>query len=137
MFDGVGSPFPHVSCPFESMDLLDDAGEDDHPELPPPREVWLAERRVYAAAAHLRDLADSPSAPEAVRNALLDYRTAWIRFMVSLCNLPLAERPGAVEHVMEALRDAHLLRPAHERDGASRSDASTRSGDGPPELPDA
>jgi hypothetical protein len=31
---------------------------------------------------------------------------------VSLCNLPMAERPAAVEHTIERLRVAHLsLRP--------------------------
>lgn len=122
-----------MSCPFESMDVIDDAGEDDDPELPPPPEVWLAERRVYAAAAHLRGLEETAAAPDAMRGALLDYRTAWLRFMVSLCNLPLAERPRAVEHVMEALREAHLLRPNSERDVSWRADAAARARDVPPE----
>lgn len=117
------------------MDVIDDAGEDDHPEPPPPREVWMAERRVYAAAAHLRGLEDTLAAPEMMRGALLDYRTAWLRFMVSLCNLPLAERPQAVEHVMEALRDAHLLRPTGERDATLRAEAPPRQTAVPPELP--
>ncbi len=116
------------------MDVTDDAGEDDHPELPPPREVWLAERRVFAAAAHLRDLEASVAEPEAMRGALLDYRTAWLRFMVSLCNLPLAERPMAVEHAMETLREAHLLRPTSERDARLRAAAPPRQTDAPPGL---
>jgi hypothetical protein len=116
------------------MDVIGDAGEDDHPELPPPRDVWLAERRVYAAAAHLRGLEGTDATSETMRAALLDYRTAWLRFMVSLCNLPLAERPRAVEHVMDSLREAHLLRPGGEREGLRRADAPSREVDVPPEL---
>jgi hypothetical protein len=116
------------------MDFIDDTGEDDHPELPPPRDVWLAERRVYGAAAHLRGLEGTSASSEAMRAALLDYRTAWLRFMVSLCNLPLAERPRAVEHVMESLREAHLLRPRGEREHLVRADAPPRPMDVPPGL---
>jgi len=133
MFDRVRCPLLPMSCPFESMNVIDDAGEDDHPELPPPREVWLAERRVYAAAAHLRGLEQSVSAPDAMRGALLDYRTAWLRFMVSLCNVPLTERPEVVERVMETLREAHLLRGTSERGVPSKSDALPRVHDAPPE----
>jgi hypothetical protein len=87
------------------MDVTDDAGEDDHPELPPQSDVWLAEQQVVAAAATLRELDATAENPAAQRAALVAYRTAWLRFMVSLCNLPLADRPAAVERVMEALRE--------------------------------
>jgi hypothetical protein len=116
------------------MNFIDDAGEDDHPDLSPRLEVWLAERQVFTAAATLRELEDAGDAIEAVRAAHLSYRTAWLRFMVSLCNLPLADRPGAVEHVMEALREAHLLRPRG-REGLPQSgDEPPQPFDLPPEV---
>jgi len=136
MFDAVASPLLPMSRAFESMDASEDSGEDDHPELPPPRAVWLAERRVYAAAARLRDLEAMVAEPDSGREAQLAYRTAWLRFMVSLCNLPLAERPQAVEHVLEALREAHLLRPTGERDQPCRPDATPRQVDVPPKPSD-
>jgi hypothetical protein len=116
------------------MHSIDDADEDDHPDLSPRLEVWLAERQVFTAAATLRELEDAGAAIEAVRAAHLSYRTAWLRFMVSLCNLPLADRPGAVEHVMEALREAHLLRPRGRDELPRRGDEPTHPLDVPPEV---
>jgi len=116
------------------MTFLDDSDEEDHPDLPPRFDVWLAERQVFSAAAALRALEEAEVDPEAVRAAHLRYRTAWLRFMVSLCNLPLADRPEAVEHVMEALREAHLLRPQGSDAGPGDADDPSRPIDVPPEV---
>jgi hypothetical protein len=116
------------------MDVTDDAGEDDHPELPPQSDVWLAEQQVVAAAATLRELDATAENPAAQRAALVAYRTAWLRFMVSLCNLPLADRPAAVERVMEALREAHLLRAPGDDDAPAAPERSGRPIGAPPEV---
>lgn len=116
------------------MDATDDTGEDDHPELPPQSDVWLAEQQVVAAAATLREVEATAESSSAQRAALVAYRTAWLRFMVSLCNLPLADRPEAVEHVMEALRDAHLLRASGDDDAQAAPERSGRPIGAPPEV---
>jgi len=116
------------------MPFKDDAGEDDHPELPPRLDVWLAERQVFAAAASVRELEESEAGSDALRAAQLTYRTAWLRFMVSLCNLPLGDRPAAVEHVMDALREAHLLRRRSRQALSAESEEPPRPADRPPEV---
>lgn len=73
-------------------------------------EAWLAERELLTASVHLRDLAAAPSTPSQLEDARIGYQAAWLRFMVSLCNLPLAERPLAVDRALDALRSAHALR---------------------------
>lgn len=73
-------------------------------------EAWLAERELLTAAVHLRDLASGPGAAASLEEARIGYQAAWLRFMVSLCNLPLAERPVAVDRALDALRSAHALR---------------------------
>ncbi len=65
-------------------------------------EVWLAERELLSAAASVRDLSGA--------RTRAGYDAAWMRLLIALCNLPLAERPAEVERVIEALRMAHLLR---------------------------
>ena len=90
-------------------------------------EAWLAERELLSAAQALRDDSDAGSG----FTRRIDYEAAWMRFMVALCNLPVARRPLEVERVVEALREAHLLRSAgdlHDRLSVLHV---------PPALPDA
>ncbi len=88
-------------------DLPDD---DVDAGLSPRLEVWLAERELLSAAANLRDALVEESASADAADVRISYQAAWLRFMVALCNLPLAERPMAVDRVIDALRIAHLLR---------------------------
>ncbi len=88
-------------------DLPDD---DVDAELSPRLEVWLAERELLSAAAKLRDALVDPACARQQSEVRISYQAAWLRFMVALCNLPLAERPVAVDRVIDALRIAHLLR---------------------------
>jgi hypothetical protein len=94
--------------PFESHPC---AGASD--AVTPPRlDVWLAERELLSAAHGLRNVASATTSSTREREARIAYQAAWLRFLVSLCNLPMAERPAAVEHTIERLRVAHLsLRP--------------------------
>ena len=79
--------------------------------VPSPRlEVWLAERELLAAAAVLRDERGMTVGEALATSHRVSYEAAWLRFMVALCNLPLHDRPVAVEHAIDALRDAHALR---------------------------
>lgn len=78
---------------------------DDEPFLQSRYEAWLAERELMSAAMVLRDA----DAGVAVGRERIAYEAAWMRFMVALCNLPVAQRPLEVERVLEALREAHLL----------------------------
>jgi hypothetical protein len=73
-------------------------------------EVWLAERELLSAAVRLRDLVADAVGDERLSAARIGYQAAWLRFMVSLCNLPLADRPEAVDRALDALRVAHALR---------------------------
>lgn len=73
-------------------------------ESEPHYEVWLAERELLVAATAVRDLRAMSRSP-----ARVAYEAAWLRFMVALCNLPIAERPLEVERVIESLRVAHVL----------------------------
>jgi hypothetical protein len=88
-------------------DLPDDDVDAGHA---PRLEVWLAERELLSAAAKLRDVLVEETAPADATEVRISYQAAWLRFMVALCNLPLAERPLAVNRVIDALRIAHLLR---------------------------
>lgn len=73
-------------------------------------EVWLAERELLSSAMQLRDLIGQSPTRARLDEARIGYQAAWLRFMVSLCNLPLPDRPPAVEHALDALRAAHALR---------------------------
>lgn len=76
----------------------------DREESEPHYEVWLAERELLATATHVRDLRATGRSP-----ARVAYEAAWLRFMVALCNLPIAERPLEVERMIDSLRMAHVL----------------------------
>jgi hypothetical protein len=93
----------------------------------PRYEVWLAERELLSSAALVRDARTDAES----RLARAGYGAAWMRFMVALCNLSFAERPVEVERVLEALRQAHLMR--------SRGEliSSPPFLSGPPASPDA
>ncbi len=84
--------------------MNDSSERTDREESEPHYEVWLAERELLAAATHVRDLRATARSP-----ARVAYEAAWLRFMVALCNLPIAERPLEVERMIDSLRMAHLL----------------------------
>lgn len=90
--------------------MVEHLGPPDAVRDPVQFEVWLAERELLSAAMQLRDLMGQASARARLDEARIGYQAAWLRFMVSLCNLPLADRPPAVEHALDALRAAHALR---------------------------
>ncbi len=77
----------------------------DELDTQPRYEAWLAERELLSMALAMRDAGDG----EHTGRARIGYEAAWMRFMVALCNLPVAVRPVEVERVLEALRHAHLL----------------------------
>lgn len=85
--------------------MNDSPEHSDRTESEPHYEVWLAERELLTAATAVRDLRAMARSP-----ARVAYEAAWLRFMVALCNLPLAERPLEVERMIDALRMAHVMR---------------------------
>ncbi len=92
-------------------------------EIPEPRyEVWLAERELLAAATAVRDLGATARSP-----ARIAYEAAWMRFMVALCNLPIADRPYEVDRMIESLRVAHVMQSRGELADVATPEPSVRA----------
>ncbi len=119
---GVGRIFRLRSFPFVAFVtrwfcMNDSSDHADREESEPHYEVWLAERELLSAATAVRDLRAKSRSP-----ARVAYEAAWLRFMVALCNLPIAERPSEVERMIDALRVAHVLQSRgelHEPDSST------------------
>ncbi len=99
------------------MNESSDGAKREEPE--PHYEVWLAERELLDAATAVRDLRATSRSP-----ARVAYEAAWLRFMVALCNLPIAERPLEVERMIDALRTAHVLQSRGELHGSDSSNVA-------------
>lgn len=102
------------------MNDVPNTGDREEPE--PRYEVWLAERELLAAATAVRDLGATARSP-----ARIAYEAAWMRFMVALCNLPIADRPYEVDRMIESLRVAHVMQSRGELADVAPLETSTKA----------
>jgi hypothetical protein len=124
--------------------MHDPADPRDLPVDVTRREVWLAERELLAAAARSHAAREAVDAAGLASGARMSYGAAWRRFLMALCNLPLSERPVAVDQALDRLRDAiggnapaalrdaagaHLSDPRPAPAGPTLTELSPRSGD--------
>lgn len=102
------------------MNDVPNTGEREEPE--PRYEVWLAERELLAAATAVRDVG-----AVARSSARIAYEAAWMRFMVALCNLPIADRPFEVDRMIESLRVAHVMQSRGELADVAQHERSAKT----------
>ncbi len=102
------------------MNDVPNTGDREEPE--PRYEVWLAERELLAAATAVRDIGGAARSP-----ARVAYDAAWMRFMVALCNLPIADRPYEVDRMIDSLRVAHVMQSRGELADVAHPEAAAKT----------